>query len=159
HQAELHHPGVWVKNVLIDLLAQRLNGQAVHVAVDTDAPKHLVLRWPGGFIPLTDDPDAGRVQWSGLLGAPTPGHLDRVEREIQRAARSWDFQPIVQRFVSSMRRLSTQPGNLPAILTSAQHDLDASLGLRHRAMRVSPLWESPAYLLFAHHVAARADAF
>src|SRR4051794_14857870 len=28
HQTELHHPGVWVKNALIDAVASKLGGQA-----------------------------------------------------------------------------------------------------------------------------------
>ena len=35
HQTELYHPGVWVKNVVIDAAARALDGQAVHVALDT----------------------------------------------------------------------------------------------------------------------------
>src|SRR5262245_22658775 len=54
HQSELHHPGVWAKNALMHAAAQKLNGQAFHLVVDTDAPKHLHLRWPGESIPITD---------------------------------------------------------------------------------------------------------
>src|SRR4051812_16357004 len=32
HQAELHHPGVWAKNVLIDAAATKLDGQAYHLS-------------------------------------------------------------------------------------------------------------------------------
>ena len=35
-----------MKNALIDAVATKLVGQALHFAVDTDAPKHLALRWP-----------------------------------------------------------------------------------------------------------------
>src|SRR5687768_1910172 len=56
HQIELYHPGVWAKNVVINEVAAKLGGAAYHIAVDTDAPKHLLLRWPGGSIPVTDDP-------------------------------------------------------------------------------------------------------
>jgi hypothetical protein len=38
HQTELHHPGVWAKNALIDAAARRTGGAAYHVAVDTDEP-------------------------------------------------------------------------------------------------------------------------
>src|SRR2546421_11695071 len=48
HQSELHHPGVWVKRVLSRFAACRLRGSAAHFAIDTDAPKHLMLRWLGG---------------------------------------------------------------------------------------------------------------
>src|SRR5438874_2071688 len=55
HQAELYHPGVWVKDLLANAVAAKVGAAAFHFAVDTDAPKHLVLRWPGGAEPITDD--------------------------------------------------------------------------------------------------------
>jgi len=54
HQTELYHPGVWVKNVLIDRLAHRLGGAGVHFAVDSDVPKHLHLRWGAGRLKADD---------------------------------------------------------------------------------------------------------
>jgi hypothetical protein len=39
------------------------------------------------------------------------------------------------------------------------HELDWSLGLRHHAMLASPIWESEPFLVFAHHVIARAGEF
>src|SRR5438105_2877858 len=78
HQTELSHPGVWVKNALIDAAARKLGGQAYHVAVDTDAPKHLSLRWPGSSMPITDDPALTSAAWSGLVDAPSPAHLDQL---------------------------------------------------------------------------------
>src|SRR5687768_12380110 len=45
HQIELYHPGVWAKNIFINELANRVDGAACHFAVETDAPKHLTLRW------------------------------------------------------------------------------------------------------------------
>src|ERR1700733_2740371 len=53
HQAELYHAGVWVKNVIIYAIAEKLGGNAFHLAVDTDAAKHLSVRWPGDSIPIS----------------------------------------------------------------------------------------------------------
>jgi hypothetical protein len=158
HQAELHHPGVWVKNVLIDAAANKAGGRAVHFAVDTDEPKHLQLRWPGGSVPLTDDPRP-KAAWSGLLPAPSPAHLDEVAKAFDAAARSWPFRPLVPEFLGSLRRLSLELPTLPSALTNAIHALDWNLGLRHHAMLVSPICLSEPYLVFVHHVLARADAF
>ncbi|MDB5289385.1 MAG: hypothetical protein JWL69_626 [Phycisphaerales bacterium] len=158
HQAELHHPGVWVKNVLIDAAANKADGRAVHFAVDTDEPKHLQLRWPGGSVPLTDESHP-KAEWSGLLPAPSPAHLDEVARTFEAAARSWPFRPLVPDFLRSMRRLSLESPTLPSALTNAVHELDWNLGLRHHAMLESPLCLSEPYLLFVHHVLACADAF
>jgi len=45
------------------------------------------------------------------------------------------------------------------VLVNATHQLDWDLGLRHHALLASPVWRSPAYLLFVHHVLARASEF
>lgn len=159
HQTELHHPGVWVKNALIDSVARKLDGRAYHFAVDTDEPKHLQLRWPGGSIPLSDDPSATRAEWSGLLPPPTPAHVSQAERAFERASASWNFQPLVPEFLRSLRPLALPTGTLPSAMTDAVHQLDWSLGLRYDAMIVSPLCLSEPYLLFVHHVLARAEQF
>jgi hypothetical protein len=156
HQAELHHPGVWAKNALIDALATALGGRAIHFAVDTDAPKHLQVRWPGGSIPLTDDSTAARAQWSGLVAPPSPAHLREIEEAISTAAAKWSFKPAVGTFVASMRRLVLASGDLALTLTDALHELDWDLGLRYDAMLVSPVWQAEPYLLFVHHLLARA---
>ena len=160
HQAELHHPGVWVKNALIDAVAQKLGGAAYHFAVDTDEPKHLHLRWPGGGSErLTDDPNLSTANWSGLLDPPTPAHLRHLSDTFADAASQWGFRPLAPDFLQSLRRLSLESPKLPAALTNSLHELDWSLGLRHHALTMSPVFGSAPYLLFAHHVLAHTDRF
>lgn len=159
HQAELHHPGVWAKNSLIHFVAQRMGGQAYHLAVDTDEPKHLHLRWPGGAEPMTDDPGLSSAVWSGLLDAPTPAHLNHLERAVRSASAEWSFRPVVPEVIASLRRLALEAPKLPAALTNALHELDWSLGLRHHSLLASPVWTSEPFLLFAHHVLSRAEQF
>src|SRR4029079_15780034 len=48
HQAELYHPGVWVKAAWINPIAGRGGGQAYPSPVDPDPPKLFHVRWPGG---------------------------------------------------------------------------------------------------------------
>ena len=159
HQTELYHAGVWVKDALINAAARRLDGSAFHIAVDTDAPKHLVLRWPGGSAPVTDDPKLTTAAWSGLLEAPSPTHLQHVASRFNESARSWGSEPLLPHVLDSLRRLSLESNSLSSSLTNAQHELDWSLGLRHHALLASPIWASQVFLLFAHHVLARADQF
>jgi hypothetical protein len=159
HQAELHHAGVWAKNILISAAATKLGGRAVHFAVDTDEPKHLLLRWPGGSVPLTDDPALGRAAWSGMVAPPSPAHLDYVRNAFARAASQWRFVPMVGDVLSSLRRLSGKSRDLSSALTEGLRQLDSSLGLQYDAMLVSPITFSEPYLLLAHHILARADAF
>jgi hypothetical protein len=158
HQAELHHPGVWVKNALIDAAAAKLDGRAIHFAVDTDAPKHLHLRWPGGSVALTDV-EQPKAEWSGLVPPPTPAHVNEVESAFARASAKWNFQPLVGKFLDMMRQPEKVWKDLPGALTDAIHRLDLSLGLKHQAMIVSPMCMAEPYLLFVHHLLARADVF
>jgi len=159
HQAELHHPGVWAKNVLIDRLAQKVDGAAYHVAVDTDEPKHLDIRWPGGSIPLTDDAHLRSSSWSGLVSPPTPQHLAFVKSRISEVSRAWTFSPSVQTVLDSMQTLLLEAENLPGALTNALHQFDWGLGLRHHALLASPIFGSEPYLTFVHHVMANAGDF
>ena len=152
HQTELHHPGVWVKRVLSHFAACRLRGSAANFAIDTDAPKHLVLRWLGGSVPITDDPRLNDSHWSGMLDAPSPAHLADIEKQIGAVG-------VIPDFLVSLRRLALETPKLPPALTNAMHELDWSLGLRHHAYLASPIWTSPSFLTFAHHIIARAGPF
>lgn len=159
HQAELHHSGVWVKNVLIDALARKLNGKAIHFSVDTDEPKHLSLRWPGGSVALSDDPNLSAKAWSGLLECPSRHHVQKVANQVHDAARDWMFKPVISAFFASMQKNCGNCAALPRALSDSQHELDASLGLQYDVQMASPICSSEPYLAFAHHIMARADAF
>jgi hypothetical protein len=159
HQTELSHPGVWVKDALINSIAAKLNGQAYHVAVDTDAPKHLHLRWPGESVPITDDPALLTAAWSGAVDAPSPAHLAKIESDLSHASKSWNFQPMLPEVLASLRRLSLETPNISTAVTNATHELDWSLGLRHHALVASPIWMSEPFLVYVHHVMARADEY
>jgi hypothetical protein len=159
HQTELYHPGVWAKDALIAAAAERVGGQAFHIAVDTDAPKHLLVRWPGGAMPISDDPQLTSASWCGLLQPPTPAHLESLQAQFTESAAAWDFQPLLPQILSSLRRLAIEATTLSASLTNAQHALDWDLGLRHHALLASPLFQSAPFLLFVHHILSQADRF
>jgi len=159
HQMELYHPGVWAKNILIDQLAKKMGGAAYQFSIDTDEPKHLELRWPGGKSAITDDPKLPIAKWTALLDAPTPAHVESIEKDLKAAAARWGFVPMALDFLHALRRLTLEVPRLAPLLISALHELDWSLGLRHSAMAVEPLWECDGYLLCVHHLAARASEF
>ena len=148
HQTELYHPGVWVKDVLI---ARRRvaawRRRAVHFAVDTDAPKHLNLRWPGGSEPLTDDPD---LTTAAVERRCSTRRRRRTSQQLERRVRTQSqlraFEPLRAEFLASLRRLALEQPKLSPALTNALHELDWSLGLRHHAMLASPLWQAEPYL-------------
>jgi len=157
HQTELYHPGVWIKNALIDAAATKLGGQAYHLAVETDEPKHLLLSWPGVQHPITDDPQLSTARWSGLLAPPTPAHLNELMSSLRKDAAEWPFQPCAGHVLQTMRRQLLESDNLPSLIVNATHELDWDLGLRHHALLMSPVWTTRPYLLFVHHLLAHAS--
>ena len=159
HQAELYHSGVWAKLALLHAAGPKIDANCLHLAVDTDGPKHLDLRWPRWSQPITDDPRLTTAQWSGLLHAPTSKHLSDLEAVLTAAARDWPFTPMAFEILDDLQRQSSQQPALPVALTDATHRLDEKLGLQHRAMVASPLWHGEPYLVLAHHLLCRAPAF
>ncbi len=159
HQIELYHPGVWAKNALINQLAKWVAGSACHFAVDTDAPKHLQLRWPGVSRCITDDPRCMAADWAALLVAPSVTYLESLRMELAQAAKPWAFTPMAEVVLSGMTRLGAESRNLTWVLTGAMHRLDRELGLGHSAVLASPMWLTPAYLMLVYHILARADSF
>lgn len=159
HQIELYHPGVWVKNVFLDALQQSHGVRALHIAVDTDTPKHLQLRWPGGAIDVSDDVLLKTGEWSGQVGQPTPAHLRRMIDRFHEAAKEWTFTPTIEPFFEAMHQQSMQPHQLPAALRQSCQALDRTLGLRHEAMILSPMLHSPGAIALTHHIAANIEQF
>src|ERR1051325_7813866 len=127
HQVELFHPGVWAKNILIDQLARKMGGAAYQFMVDTDAPKHLELRWPGASFAITDDARITSAQWTGLLDAPTPGHVETILTALREAAGHWGFEPAAVEFLQILKRSTLEISRLAPLLISTMHELDWSL--------------------------------
>src|SRR4030081_1464349 len=109
---------------MINAAARKLGGAAFHFAVDTDAPKHLHVRWPGGSRPITDDDRLATGAWAGPLGPPAPRPLSAVARDFDEAAAEWSFRPMMGQFFDSLRRLSLESVNLSSALTNTIHALD-----------------------------------
>jgi len=160
HQAELYHPGVWIKNAVIEMAARALDGEAMQFSVDTDEPKHLTLKWPPGKeVVITDDPNLATAAWSGLVAGPTPGHLKVLEEKVEQLNRTWGFQSGMPAFLQSMRRLTLEERSLPGALVDAMHELDWNLGLKYQTFLASPMWSAEPYLVFVHHLMSRAGQF
>lgn len=159
HQIELSHPGVWAKDVLLDAVARKTGAIALHVAVDTDSPKHLQLRWPGGAIDLSDDILLKIGEWSGQVAQPSARQLNRIRDRFTRDAGDWSFVPAIETAFNSLADSNTHPAMLPEALSLAARAVDASLGLDYEVRLQSTILTEPAYLAFVHHIVADVDRF
>lgn len=159
HQIELYHPGVWAKNLLLDAVGRKTGATALHIAVDTDSPKHLQLRWPGGAIDVSDDVLLKTGEWSGQVAQPSRGHLQRVRERFDHAAAECSFKPAIGPVFDSLVASQSTPAMLPGALVEAARSLDASLGLSYETRLLSTILTGPAYLAFVHHIAADIERF
>ena len=48
HQPSLFHPGVWLKNFLLDRIAKDVGGYGINLIVDNDTVRHAGIRVPSG---------------------------------------------------------------------------------------------------------------
>ena len=165
HQCELHHPGVWVKTVLVDAIARKAEASTLYLALDTDSPKHLKLKWPGFAAPLSDDPSASGAAWTGLIDPPLPSHLQRLSDAAHAAAEQGDVGEALPKQLDHFRaflvdqRDAIAPLDLPAVLAESCHWLDWQLDLDYALFTASGLFESPGWIEFARHMAADAAGF
>ena len=163
HQTELWHPGVWAKNALIDALARAVpGGRALHLAVDTDAPKHLSVRWPHFAQPISDDARLTAADWSGLLEPPTPAHLASIESALRQAQPAFGYTPVMEDWLGYARQAALEGisgSDLSKWLATAGQQLDWSLGLDYAIATLSPVLNSRPWLAFAWHVLCHIEAF
>jgi hypothetical protein len=159
HQTELYHAGVWSKLALAAAVVGKIGAESLMIGVDTDAPKHLSLRWPRFSMPITDDPHLAGAAWSGLVAGPTPKHLGDLTAALDTAAEQWPFKPMAGEFLAEMKRLSIERPALSPQLTEAMQKLDWDLGLRHQSLIASPIFGSLPYLAITHHLLADAMKF
>jgi len=160
HQVELYHPGVWAKNVLLHTLQTRDSGvRGLHIAVDTDSPKHLQLRWPGGAVDLSDDVRLRTGEWSGQVRQPSAAHLRKVQSRFTEAMTQWPFAPSIQPFFDSLNASQSTHLMLPQAVLNAAAAVDKDLGLKHDATLLSPLLDGDGYLALVHHIASDVERF
>ena len=159
HQTELYHPGVWVKNAVIASAAERIGAAAIHFAVDTDAPKHLVYRWPGGGRPITDDPNLTKARWSGRLLPPSRPYLTTLTDEAAETCSKWGVKPASDSFFEALANHTGGHASLSEAITNAHNASDRSLGLKVQTVIASQVARTTGFLTFVHDICARADEY
>ena len=136
-----------------------LDADCLFAAIDSDAPKHLHLRWPGnpGRLPMIRR--LATAEWCGVLGAPTVSHFEQIKSSLQTDAAHWSFTPMIGELMDDLEQQALRTPSLSAALTASMYRLDWSLGLRHQSIVMSRLWANEPYLSFVHHLIANADSF
>ncbi len=164
HQPEMFHPGVWLKNFVLDRLARRHRGVAINLVIDSDTIKSSSLRVPGGTV---ETPTAEAVLF------------DRPSAEIPFQARSIQDQPLFESFGQRVaERLSPlvpdpliadywplavacsrQTGNLGECLSRSRHQWEGRWGSQTLEIPQSKVCSLPSFAWLAAHLLANLPRF
>ncbi len=77
HQPELFHPGVWLKNSVLDAYARRVGGTAVNLVVDSDR--------------------CGRASVGVPVGTPEAAHYEHLEFDAPAPEQAWEERGVMDR--------------------------------------------------------------
>ncbi len=164
HQPTLFHPGVWVKNFVVGLLAKLDNAVGLNLVVDTDTMSGTTLRVPTGprdapaVTMVAFDEPRPRQPWEEAKIVNRPLFASFADR-VGATLGNWGFSPLLADFWPAAVRHSATSESLSECLTAARSGWERSWGNNNLELPVSRLCTLEAFLWFAAHVLAHLPRF
>jgi hypothetical protein len=164
HQPEMFHPGVWLKNFVLDRLARQHGAVAINLQIDSDAVKSSSARVPTGSI---DNPRLEAVPFDrGSTNMPFEQRpiLDRAQFESfgDRATKHLEPlvpQPLLKKYWPLAVERSRETDSLGACISQARHQLEGQWGLQTLEIPQSRVCDLPAFRWFVAHLLAHLPRF
>jgi hypothetical protein len=166
HQPEIYHPGVWVKDFLLERAAQDAGAAAIDLVVDSDGFDSV-----GVHVPCMDEGvRACHAELAiGTAGAcfacaPVPSaedlHRFRADGERHLATLA-DPAPARRfgRFCDGMEAAAVGARNVAELVTIARRRYEAPAGTGYLELPVTSMAASRAFATFVVHLALNARAF
>ena len=166
HQPELYHPGVWIKDFLLQRLSEELPATAVDFVVDTDGFQTLGVSSP------CMTPGVQRCQQYLAIGTPdgwfasAPVPSERDLSDFCSAADSMLSSlpaPAVRRhfalFCAELENVRPSAENLAELVTMARRRYEAPAGSDYLELPVTTVARSRAFRAFVVDIALNAQQF
>jgi hypothetical protein len=166
HQPEFYHPGIWIKNFLLQELARGIGARAVNVEVDTDSFSAVSFT-----VPCID----GNVRrCSEVLTAGEPGlcyscisapEADAVEGFVAACRTLIDGLPVTgarssfARYAECLTDSLGSARSLSELMTSARRRFEGAVSESYDELPVTRLARTSAWALFAADIAFNAERF
>lgn len=155
HQPELFHPGVWVKNFVLDHLAKATGGIGLHLIVDNDAVSSTRIAVPVGsreaprIESISFDADAGTMPWEEAPLRDETQFRSFADR-VTAALACWPIEPMLSEIwpavVEQVARLPMP--RLSDLLTIVRREAERRLGLNNLELPISRLCETESFAWF-----------
>lgn len=161
HQPELFHPGVWLKNSVLDAYARQVDGIAVNLVIDCDRCGRAAVDVPVGtpadahFETIAFDGDAPAMAWEerGVLDQDCfKSFGTRVADKLAPLVPD----PIVRRWWPAVVERSKASHRLGLAIAQARHIVEDRFGLETLEVPVSELVRLPTVMVFTGWLLAHA---
>jgi len=166
HQPEIYHPGVWVKDFLLQRLAEETGASAVDVVVDSDGFDHVAITSPC----LT--PEVRRCRQYLAVGStgscysgtavPSAKAVDdfcRIGDEMLGTLPAPSIRRHFSEFCVHLHASRDSAENLAELVTFARRRYEASAGTDYAELPVSVLSRGGAFSAFVADIALDAERF
>lgn len=166
HQPELYHPGVWIKDFLLQRLAEETGATAFDVVVDSDAFETVAVSSPCLV------PDVRRCTQYLAVGSrdtcfacTSPPSEDNVDDWIEAVNGQLASlpAPAIRRhfaeYASALRSSHSDAENLAELLTFARRRFEASAGTSYLELPATSMACSEAFTAFVVDMALSAERF
>ncbi|HEY5548919.1 MAG TPA: hypothetical protein VIL17_04935 [Coriobacteriia bacterium] len=166
HQPELYHPGIWIKDFLLQRLSDETGAAAIDLVVDSDGFDTLDIHSPclRPEVRVCRTYLAVGVQDGCYACAPVPS-ADDLGRFCEAGAENLATltAPALghhfARFCEGLRIAATEAENLAELVTFSRRRFEASAGSDYLELPVTAMARSRAFATFVAHLAGDARAF
>jgi hypothetical protein len=161
HQPELFHPGVWLKNSVLDAYARQVDGVAVNLVIDCDRCHRAAVDVPVGtpadahYESVAFDGDAAAMAWEER-GVVDQECFKSFGTRAADALAPLVPEPIVRRWWPAVVERAKASHRLGLAIAQARHIVEDRFGLETLEVPVSELVRLPTVMVFTGWLLAHA---
>jgi hypothetical protein len=167
HQAELFHPGVWVKNFALYGLARAHDATALNLVIDNDTVKTTALHVPVPSVRSDEQPHRRSVLFDRWTGETPYEERTIADREMfasfaERAGellRGWHYEPMLPSFWAEVLRKAEHTPILGECFAAARRALERHWGCHNLEVPLSTLCDTEPFAWFACDLLAHLPRF
>lgn len=164
HQPEMFHPGVWLKNFAAASLAERANGIALHLIVDSDLCRAPSIKVPTGSV---ESPQVTLILYDiAAREMPfeerriiNPSLWDRFAETVASTIAPLVDRPMIQSWWPQAVARSRDLDSLGYCVAQARHQTELAWGNTTLEVPQSAVCRTGAFRRFALHLLLHAEQF
>lgn len=164
HQPELIHPGVLIKNMLVDHVAKLIGGVGMHVTIDSDTVKSRRISIPAekneSLIKqqiVVDNWPIG-MPWQEI-GIRSRELFDSFPERVQSRLSPLKQPNVLDAYWRSVSEHAVSSGDIVAGLIAGRQSIEQKLGITNQEIRLTDLAETESFHSFLAHIICDARKF